>query len=144
RVHQFSPPGELMRSWCTHGKGPGQFFIPHSIAVSADGRVFVCDRENDRIQIFSPDGEYLTEWTDTQRPPHLVFDPQGRAYVTELWWHTGQTSQRLGPVKEARYGRVSVCDREARVAARWGGPGAEAPRRGGAPRGLAREPRGPA
>src|SRR5216683_59117 len=61
-VHQFSPSGELKRSWGTPGGGPGQFFIPHGIAVAADGRVFVCDRENDRIQIFSPDGEYLSEW----------------------------------------------------------------------------------
>ena len=46
--------------------------------MTADGRVFVCDRESDRIQIFSPDGEYLSEWTDTQRPTHLVFDAAGR------------------------------------------------------------------
>ena len=77
---------------------PGPVHPPHGIAVAADGRVFVCDRENDRIQIFSPDGEYLAEWTDTQRPTHLVFDPQGRAYVSELWWHEGQTSQRHGPI----------------------------------------------
>ena len=108
RVHQFSPTGELKRSWGTPGGGPGQFFLPHGIAVAADGRVFVCDRENDRIQIFSPDGEYLSEWTDTQRPTHLVFDAQGRAYVSELWWHKGQTSQRHGPITEAKYGRVSV------------------------------------
>jgi len=142
RVHQFSPSGALKRSWGTPGGGPGQFFIPHGIAVAADGRVFVCDRENDRIQIFSPDGEYLSEWTDTQRPTHLVFDPQGRAYVSELWWHTGQTSQRLGPVKEARYGRVSVFDRDGRVLARWGGPVAEAPGSFAAPHGLAVDSRG--
>ena len=61
--------------------------------MHADGRVFVCDRENDRIQIFSPDGEYLTEWTDTRRPTHLVFDGHGRAYVSEFWWQPGQTSK---------------------------------------------------
>jgi len=94
RVHRFSPSGELKQSWGVPGTGPGQFYLPHGIAVAADGRVFVCDRENDRIQIFSPDGEYLTEWTDTQRPTHLVFDQRGRAYVSELWWHVGQTSRR--------------------------------------------------
>ena len=100
RVHRFSPTGELKRSWGTPGGGPGEFFLPHGIAVRADGRVFVCDRENDRIQIFSPDGEYLSEWTDTQRPTHLVFDAQGRAYVSELWWHPGQTSRPHGPAGE--------------------------------------------
>ena len=122
RVHRFSRNGELLRSWGVPGTGPGQFYLPHGIAVAADGRVFVCDRENDRIQIFSPDGEYLGEWTDTQRPTHLVFDGQGRAYVSELGWYQGQTSQRLGAIQEARYGRVSVYDRDGGVLARWGTP----------------------
>jgi len=137
RVHQFSPTGELKRSWGVPGSGPGEFFLPHGIAVSTDGRVFVCDRENDRIQIFSPDGEYLTEWTDTRRPTHLVFDGPGRAYVSELWWQPGQTSGRYGPAGETRSGRVSVYDRDGRVLARWGGPDAAAPGSFAAPHGLA-------
>jgi sugar lactone lactonase YvrE len=142
RVHQFSPRGELKRSWGTPGGGPGEFFLPHGISVAEDGRVFVCDRENDRIQIFNPDGEYLSEWTDTQRPTHLVFDKQGRAYVSELWWHKGQTSQRNGPTLESKYGRVSVFDKDGRVLARWGTPNAEAPGSFAAPHGLAVDSRG--
>jgi len=142
RVHQYSPSGELKRSWGTPGGGPGEFFLPHGIAVAADGRVFVCDRENDRIQIFSPDGEYLSEWTDTQRPTHLVFDKEGRAYVSELWWHKGQTSQRHGPTLESKYGRVSVFDKEGRVLARWGTSSAEASGSFAAPHGLAVDSRG--
>jgi DNA-binding beta-propeller fold protein YncE len=142
RVHQFSPTGELKRAWGVPGHGPGQFFLPHGIAVDRDGRVFVCDRENDRIQIFSPDGEYLTEWTDTQRPTHVVFDAQGRAYVSELWWHKGQTSQRHGPISEARHGRVSVYDTGGRVLARWGSADACAPGSFAAPHGLAVDSRG--
>jgi len=137
RVHQFSPGGQLKRSWGTSGKGPGQFHLPHGIAVATDGRVFVCDRENDRVQIFSPDGEYLAEWTDTQRPTHIVFDKAGRAHVSELWWHTGQTSQRHGPITEARYGRCSVFDKDGKLLARWGGPDATAPGSFAAPHGLA-------
>ena len=102
RVHLFAPTGELKRSWGVPGQGPGEFFLPHGIAVHSDGRVFVCDRENDRIQIFSPDGEYLSEWTDTRRPTHVVFDAQGRAYVSELWWQPGQTSRRYGPAGEIK------------------------------------------
>jgi DNA-binding beta-propeller fold protein YncE len=142
RVHRFSPTGELKRSWGTPGGGPGEFYLPHGIAVAADGRVFVCDRENDRIQIFSPDGEYLTEWTDTQRPTHVVFDAQGRAHVSELWWHTGQVSGRHGAIKDARYGRVSVYDRDGKVLARWGSADATAPGSFAAPHGLAVDSRG--
>ena len=137
RVHQFSPGGQLKRSWGTPGQAPGEFFLPHGIAVATDGRVFVCDRENDRIQIFSPDGEYLTEWTDTRRPTHLVFDAQGRAYVSELWWQPGQTSHRYGPAGDIRSGRVSVYDRDGRVIARWGGPDPTVAGSFAAPHGLA-------
>ena len=137
RVHQFGPNGELKRSWGTPGQGPGEFFLPHGISVHADGRVFVCDRENDRIQIFSPDGEYLSEWSDTRRPTHLVFDGQGRAYVSELWWQPGQTSGRYGPAGDTRSGRASVYDGEGRVLARWGGPDPVSAGSFAAPHGLA-------
>ena len=107
--------GELKHSWGVPGKGPGQFHLPHGIAVAADGRVFVCDREDDRIQIFSPDGEYLREWTDTQRPTHLCFDARGRAYVTELAWHRGRDFERHGPDHgDPRYARMSVYDKDGR------------------------------
>ena len=140
RVHQFSPTGELKRSWGTPGQGPGEFFLPHGIAVHTDGRVFVCDRENDRIQIFSPDGEYLSEWTDTRRPTHLVFDAQGRAYVSELWWQPGQTSYRYGPAGDnptVKSGLVSVYDKDGAVLARWGGADPVAAGNFAAPHGLA-------
>ncbi len=142
RVHQFAPNGDLKRSWGTSGKGPGQFHLPHGIAVAADGRVFVCDRENDRIQIFNPDGEYLAEWTDTQRPTHIVFDDKGRAYVSELWWHKGQTSQRHGPISVPRQGRVSVFDKDGRLLTRWGTPDATAAGSFAAPHGIAVDSRG--
>ena len=142
RVHRFSPTGERKRSWGVPGTGPGQFYLPHGIAVGGDGRVFVCDRENDRIQIFSPEGEYLSEWTDTQRPTHLVFDTKGRAFVSELWWHSGQTSRRHGAIAQARPGRVSVLDPEGRVLARWGGPEASAPGNLAAAHGIAVDSKG--
>lgn len=138
RVHRFAPNGELKQSWGVPGQGPGEFFLPHGIAVASDGRVFVCDRENDRIQIFSPDGEYLSEWTDTRRPTHIVFDGSGRAYVSELWWQPGQVSSRYGPADPAtRSGRASVYDRDGRVLARWGGPDPTADGAFAAPHGIA-------
>ena len=137
RVHMFSPTGQLKRSWGEPGKGPGQFYLPHGIAIDAEGRVYVCDRESDRIQIFSPDGEYLSEWTDTQRPTHLVFDSLGRAYVTELAWHEGDVSQSLGPIKVPRHARMSIFDRDGKVLARWGTPQCTDPGSFAAPHGLA-------
>lgn len=137
RVHMFSPTGQLKRSWGEPGRGPGQFYLPHGIAVDAEGRVFVCDREADRIQIFSPDGEYLSEWTDTQRPTHIVFDAAGRAYVTELAWHEGDTSQSLGKITTPRHARMSIFDKEGKVLSRWGTPDVAAAGSFAAPHGLA-------
>ena len=139
RVHKFSPTGQLQRSWGEPGRGPGQFHLPHGIAIDAEGRVFVCDRESDRIQIFSPDGEFLSEWTDTQRPTHLCFDTLGRAYVTELAWHEGDTSFSRGSITKdkVRHARMSIYDKNGKVLARWGTPQVTAPGSFAAPHGLA-------
>ncbi|HEX6611267.1 MAG TPA: hypothetical protein VF051_10860, partial [Hyphomicrobiaceae bacterium] len=117
--------------------GPGQFRLPHGIACAPDGRVFVCDREIDRIQIFSPDGEFLDQWTDTQRPTHLTFDAKGNVYVTELAWHVGDTSYSFGPVTKLRHARFSIFDPNGRLLTRWGTPDAAAPGSFAAPHGLA-------
>lgn len=121
RVHCFNADGRLIRSWGEPGTGPGQFNLPHGIAVAADGRVLVADRENDRIQFFSPTGEYLDEWTDVQRPTNIVIDRQGRIYVSELWWRIGQRSRVHGEITVDQPGRVSVYDATGTVLARWGG-----------------------
>ena len=142
RVHRFSPKGQLKHSWGTPGRGPGQFHLPHGVACDTDGRVYVCDRESDRIQIFSPDGEYLTEWTDTQRPTHIVFDAQGCAYVTELWWHIGDHSFTHGPITKAMHARLSVFDKQGKLLSRMGTPEATAPGSFAAPHGLAVDSKG--
>jgi DNA-binding beta-propeller fold protein YncE len=69
RVHKFSAGGELLFSWGGPGKtAPGEFHVPHGVWVHTDGRVFVADRENNRIQLFDAEGEYLDEWPGFLRP----------------------------------------------------------------------------
>ncbi len=151
RVHRFSANGELIGSWGEPGVGPGQFMLPHGIAVHGDGRVFVADRENDRIQIFSPDGEFLDEW-NAQRPTQMAFDAKGNAIVAELPWREGSTSFRNGPIASHLPGRVSIFDPSGVLLERLGdeGPidptwGCADPCRPGnfcAPHGLAIDPNG--
>jgi DNA-binding beta-propeller fold protein YncE len=68
RVHRFAASGELMHSWGEPGHGPGEFWTPHGVWVHSDGRVFVADRENHRIQIFTTDGEFIEAWDDFRSP----------------------------------------------------------------------------
>lgn len=83
RIHRFSPDGELLLSWGRPGTtGPGAFFTPHGIRVDEAGRVLVADRQNDRIQVFSEDGEYLTEWTGFHEPCDIAV-ANGLVYVAE-------------------------------------------------------------
>lgn len=82
-VHRFTADGEHIATFGTPGSGRGQFRVPHSIRVSKDGRVYVCDRENDRVQVFSPDGEYLDQWTDFKSPMGIHIDADQTVYVTD-------------------------------------------------------------
>jgi DNA-binding beta-propeller fold protein YncE len=82
RVHQFTPSGELVRSWGEPGPGPGQFYLPHGLGVAPDGRVLVADQQNDRVQVFSSDGAWLEEWADLYHPLQVVV-VEGFVYVAE-------------------------------------------------------------
>ena len=85
RVHKFSAGGKLLFSWGAPGKtAPGEFHVPHGVWVHTDGRVFVADRENNRIQIFSPDGAFLDLWTDFARPCDIYVDSDDTMFVVEL------------------------------------------------------------
>ena len=53
RVHCFTRDGRLVKSWGEPGHGAGQFHLPHSIAFDDDGKLYVADRSNKRIQIFT-------------------------------------------------------------------------------------------
>jgi len=90
--------------------------------VLRDGRVVVADRENDRLQFFSPDGEYLTEWNDIQRPCAVCEDRDGLLYVAELWRpvEPGQGSFVHGYSDVDKPGRVTVFDPQGSIVARWG------------------------
>ncbi len=121
RVHKFAPDGRLLLSWGEPGTGPGQFQLPHGIAVDPEGVVYVADRENSRLQLFTPDGQYLTEWSDIARPCQVCIDGAGNVYVAELGFRAGMWPGTAAPGPDAPGGRVSIFDRHGTLRARWGG-----------------------
>jgi sugar lactone lactonase YvrE len=140
RLHRFDRTGELVSSFGDPGDGPAQFIIPHGIHVESDGTMFVSDRENERAQIFSPNGEFVGAWTGMNCPNNIVRGPDGYYYTTEL----GRTVQ--GPpgakyvVEDALPPRVTVRDSTGAIVTEWGAP--EPDRAFFAPHGIAIDSRG--
>lgn len=92
RVHKFSSDGTLLKSWGEPGDpsklkdtkdGPGLFSLVHGIWVHRD-RVYVGDRDNHRIQVFTTDGGHLDTWTGFASPTKIWVDRNEVMYVAEL------------------------------------------------------------
>ncbi len=107
RIHRFSADGALLNSWGEPGKSePNQFHLPHSLVVDQSGTVYVCDRENNRIQVFSPEGHFLGMWVEMRRPLDISIDPDGLFCISE-----GGVNG-LSP-------RISLMDNVGTVVERW-------------------------
>lgn len=61
RMVCLAADGTFLFEWGSRGTAPGQFHSPHSIVI-ADNRIYVADRDNYRIQVFTMNGEFIEEW----------------------------------------------------------------------------------
>ena len=117
RVHKYDNDGRHLFSWGESGTDPGQFNVVHNIAVDNDGWVYIGDRENHRIQVFSSNGVYETQWVNLARTAGVFIDLRGdqNVYLAELWIAIASNAEgeRLGP-------RVSILDRNGKTLARLG------------------------
>ena len=115
RIHRFTPQGRLIASWGNPGKvAPGELHAPHCVWVDSEGTVFVCDRDNSRIQVFSATGEFISMWTeDVFRPTSIYMDAEETVYVTELS-PQGERAQKGG--------KISIWDRQGNNLTRWDSP----------------------
>ncbi|HJZ69826.1 MAG TPA: peptidyl-alpha-hydroxyglycine alpha-amidating lyase family protein [Blastocatellia bacterium] len=73
RVAKFDKNGEWVKQWGDRGNKPGEFNTPHSIASDAKGNIYVADRANRRIQVFTPNGDFIRAIT-----VDLPYDPKLR------------------------------------------------------------------
>lgn len=85
RVAKFAPDGKFLFQWGRPGSGPGEFDTPHGIAVDTAGRVYVADRQNDRVQIFDSSGRFLSQWKSPRigRPYSIALLGNGLAAVVD-------------------------------------------------------------
>ncbi len=104
RVHKFDPDGKLLTSWGSSGDEPGQFALPHGIFAYDDNNIYVADRENHRIQIFTSGGKFINQWkADFNMPCTVFIDKDDNVYIPEL-----------------RH-RISIMNLKGELLARWGG-----------------------
>ena len=89
RVLKFDKTGKFLMQWGGHGTEPGKFEVAHSIAFDAQGRLWVADRENQRIQVFDTSGTYIREMKYAGLPCAFEID---RDYV---WMVNGFAAQVL-------------------------------------------------
>jgi hypothetical protein len=82
-ILKFSKDGKLIKRWGQTGTGPGEFDQPHALAMDSKGRLFIGDRNNNRIQIFDQDGKYLEEWKQFSRPSGIYIDRKDTIYVAD-------------------------------------------------------------
>lgn len=121
RVHRFAEDGTLLQSFGEPGTGPGQFRIPHSVFVDRRGLLYVTDRENDRVQVFTATGQHVAEWTGVRRPNDLFITDDDVVFVAEMGHASGMMPGTPDPTPDAPPSRVTVRDLEGRVLAAWGG-----------------------
>ena len=137
RIHKYTPDGELILSWGSPGIDAGQFIRPHNLAVDAEDRVYVADRESHRVQIFDADGNFVTMWNNIHRPDGMTIGPDGNIYIGELNGIPGvDDAPGLGH-------RVSILSPQGDLLARFGDPTeGEGPGQFIAPHGIAVDSRG--
>lgn len=106
RIVKFDRDGKYIKAWGKYGTGPGEFNLPHTIAVDNQGLVYVGDRENQRIQIFDADGNFIKEWTGIGYPYGLVI-----------------TSDQHVWMLDGGYDRVVELDQNGKIVGAFGEPG---------------------
>ncbi|HZW95265.1 MAG TPA: peptidyl-alpha-hydroxyglycine alpha-amidating lyase family protein [Candidatus Eremiobacteraceae bacterium] len=106
RVVKFDREGNFIKAWGKYGTGAGEFNLPHSVAVDNEGRVYVGDRENQRIQIFDSEGKYIQQWTGVGYPYGLVITADQHVWMTD-----------------GGYDRIVELDRNGKILGAFGEPG---------------------
>lgn len=98
RIVKFSREGKFIKAWAPQkGSKPGELTGPHRLAMDSQGRLFVADRGNRRIQIFDQEGRFLDQWTQFGTPSGIWIDKKDMLYVAVAGQEGGI---RIGSAKD--------------------------------------------
>lgn len=113
RIVRFAPDGRFVMQWGRPGSGEGEFNVPHAVTVDGQARVYVADRENDRVQLFDATGRFLAQWKSPGigRPYSLALIGGGGAAIAD-----GGEQPESGPDRSG----VAIVNRAGEVETRFG------------------------
>jgi DNA-binding beta-propeller fold protein YncE len=92
RIMKFDKDGKFLKTWGRKGMGPGEFDVIHTLAFDSRGRLFVGDRQNNRIQIFDQNGNFIAQWFQFGRPSGIYIDRNDVIYVADSESRDGRTN----------------------------------------------------
>src|SRR3954469_5535435 len=81
RIMRFSADGRLLGQFGRRGNGPGEFQLPHNVVIDKSGRIYVSDRDNQRVEVFDATGKYLTEWDHVGGVSSLIITPDQKIWT---------------------------------------------------------------
>src|SRR6516162_5910461 len=97
RIMKFDAHGKFLKTWGKKGTGISEFDCPHTLAFDSQGRLFVGDRQNNRIQIFDQDGHFIAEWKQFGRPSGIYIDKNDVIYVADSESRNGEPGYGYNP-----------------------------------------------
>jgi DNA-binding beta-propeller fold protein YncE len=109
RISKFTKDGKFIKSWGKFGSERGEFKTPHRLAFDTQGRLFVLDRGNKRIQIFDQNGTFLEQWNQFGRESGICIDRNDTLFLahSESAFDSTTSGWTLGIViGSARDGKV--------------------------------------
>ena len=121
RVVVCNAKGEFVRTWGELGTKPGQFSLPHSIASDSKDRIYVADRNNSRVQVFSAQGKFLAQWANLCQPWTIRITAKDEVYVcgaSPSQWRKDDVQMGIPPKDQI----VMKFDTTGRVLAWWNFP----------------------
>lgn len=102
RIVHYDKNGKFVKTWGRLGSKLGELSLPHGIAADSKGCLYVLERNNARVQVFEPSGQYVDEWRNIITPWAITITPRDEIYVVGStamqWWEIGNDPIQMNGV----------------------------------------------